>query len=126
MKRVCLVSQPGLIQQATRAVLASLPGVTLVATASGALSATALVPEIQPDLLLIDANLPDEEIEALLAWVRAHRPELLCIVMTQTSRQRSQAQTWGAHSAIPRADMIDQLEIVLSQSPYASLQETPS
>lgn len=126
MKRVCLVSQPGLIQQATRAVLASLPGVTLVATASGALSATALVPEIQPDLLLIDANLPDEEIEALLAWVRAHRPELPCVVMTQTSRQRSQAQTWGAHSAIPRANMIDQLEVVLNQSPYGSLQETLS
>lgn len=126
MKRVCLVSQPGLIQEATRAVLASLPGVTLVATASGALSATALVLELQPDLLLVDANLPDEEIEALLAWVRAHCSELPCIVMTQTSRQRSQAHTWGAHSAIPRANMIDQLEIVLSQSPYADLREDPS
>jgi len=80
---------------------------------------------LQPDLLLVDANLPDEEIQALLRWVQGHHPALPCIVMTQTSKQRAQVKAWGAHSAIPRASLIDQLELVLSQSMQAGLQEIP-
>ena len=124
--RVCLVSEPGLIQQATLGAVTSLPGVVVVATASGALSATDLVTQLQPDLLLVDANLPDEEIQALLRWVQGHYPVLPCIVMTQTSRQRAQVKAWGAHSAIPRASLIDQLELVLSQFMQAGLHEIPS
>lgn len=123
--RVFLVSEPGLIQQATLGAVTSLPGVVVVATASGALSATDLVAQVQPDLLLVDANLPDEEIQALLRWVQGHYPALPCIVMTQTSKQRAQVKAWGAHSAIPRASLIDQLELVLSQSMQAGLQEIP-
>ena len=114
-----------MIQQATLGAVTSLPGVVVVATASGALSATGLVAQVQPDLLLVDANLPDEEIQALLRWVKEHCPALPCIVMTQTSRQRAQVKAWGAHSAIPRASLIDQLELVLSQSVQAGLQEIP-
>ena len=124
--RVCLVSEPGLIQQATLGAVTSLSGVVVVATASGALSATDLVAQLQPDLLLVDANLPDEEIQALLRWVQGHCPALPCVVMTQTSRQRAQVKAWGAHSAIPRASLIDQLELVLSQSMQTSLHEIPS
>lgn len=115
-KRVCLVSEPGLIQQATRAMVGSIPGVAVVATTSGALSATALIPQLELDLLLVDANLPDEEIEALLGWSREHYPLLQSVVMTRTSRQRSQVLAWGAHAAIPRASLSDELQAVLSQT----------
>ena len=117
-KQVCLVSEPGLIQQATRAMLGSIPGVVVVATASGALSATALISQLQPDLLLVDANLPDEEVEALLNWTSKHYPLIQSIVMTRTSRQRSQVLDWGAHAAIPRASLSHELRVVLGQSTY--------
>ncbi len=92
----------------------SIPGVVVVGTASGALSATALVPQLQPDLLLVDANLPDEEIEALLRWSRENYPMLQSVVMTRTSRQRAQVMAWGAHAAIPRASLSDELRAVLN------------
>lgn len=118
-KRVCLVSLPGLTQQATSATLAFLPEITLVATISGALSATALLPQLQPDLLLVDANLPEEEVESLLHWTTEHYPEISCVVITMTSRQREQALAWGAHAAIQRASMVSQLQATLHQLPLS-------
>ena len=100
------MSLPGLVQEATRAALMSLSDVTLVGATSGALSATALLPQLQPDLLLVDANLPEEEVEALVRWTKQHYPGLPCVVMTLTSQQRGLALAWGADAAIQRASLI--------------------
>jgi DNA-binding NarL/FixJ family response regulator len=113
-----------MVQEATRAVLRSLPDVTLVATASGALSATQLLPHLQPDLLLMDANLPEEEVRALLYWTREHYPEVQCVVMTLTSREREWALAAGARAAIQRASLADQLEALLRQLPRPSVQDS--
>lgn len=123
--QVLLVSLPGLVREATSATLAYLSNVSLIATASGALSATHLLQDIAADLLLVDANLPDEEVKALLGWARQHRPEMQCLVMTMTTRQRHQALAWGADAAIQRSDLSDQLPAVLSQLPAKWLDEQP-
>ena len=126
MKRVCLVSLPGLVQEATRAALMSLEDVTLVGIISGALSATALLPQLQPDLLVVDANLPEEEVEALLRWTKEHTPGLPCVVMTMTSQQRDLALSWGADAAIQRGRLFGQLETTLSQLPPIRVPDGPS
>ena len=125
MKRVCLVSLPGLVQEATRAALMSLSDVTLVGIISGALSATAQLTQLRPDLLVVDANLPEEEVEALLRWIKEHAPGLPCVVMTMTTQQRDLALAWGAHAAIQRA-LTGQLETTLSQWPPICVQDVPS
>lgn len=107
--RVLLVSLPGIVAQATRAVIASVGDMVLVGSATGALTATQMLPELQPDLLLLDATLPDEEVAALLQWCRAHSPGVHCLVMTLTTRQREQALAWGAHAAIHRASFMSEL-----------------
>jgi DNA-binding NarL/FixJ family response regulator len=118
-----LVSLPGLVREATCATLASLGGVSLVGSASGALTATHLLQHLQVDLLLVDANLPDEEVQALLRWAKEHYPQMQCLVMTMTSRQRTQALAWGADAAIQRFDLSSQLPAVLSQLPVEVLPE---
>lgn len=121
--RVLLVSLPGLVREATCATLASLAGVSLVGSASGALTATHLLQQLEVELLLVDANLPDEEVEALLSWVKGHRPHVQVMVMTMTSRQRHQALSWGADAAIQRFDLSEQLPAVLSQLPVKLVDE---
>jgi DNA-binding NarL/FixJ family response regulator len=120
--QVLLVSLPGIVAQATRAVIASLGDVILVGCATGALTATQMLPELQPDLLLIDATLPDEEVAALLQWARAHLPAVHCVVMTLTTRQREQALAWGAHAAIHRASFMSELEMEMSRLSWFSAQ----
>lgn len=123
--RVFLVSLPGLVQQATRATLMSFPDIFLTGTASGALSATRALPQLLPDLLLVDANLPDEEVQALLRWTQENCPSVQCVVMTMTSRQRDQALAWGASAAIQRSNLAGQLETVMRQVPHAGWQDNP-
>jgi DNA-binding NarL/FixJ family response regulator len=113
-RRVVLVSAPGLVQKATASILASCPEVDMVATAPGALSATALVAETHPDLLLIDATLAEEEMGALLGWVKSNLPGIECVVMAVTSRQRQRFLEWGADVAVYRADFATQLRDVLN------------
>jgi response regulator of citrate/malate metabolism len=112
-KRVALVSTPGLIQQATASLVMSCSEADLVATASGALSATGVLAKAQLDLLLIDATLPEAEIEALLRWVKDHCNSVHCAVITVTSRQRDLALDWGADVAFHRGDLAGHLRETL-------------
>ena len=129
--RVVLVSTPGLVQKATASVLASCPEVDLVATVSGALSATGVLSKMQPDLVLIDATLAEEEVEALLGWVKGYCPGVQCAAMIVTSRQRNLVLGWGADVAIHRADLAGQLRPMLNCVPASpgtashSIQDQP-
>jgi chemotaxis response regulator CheB len=113
-KRVVLVSTPGLVQQATASILASCPEVDIVASAPGALSATSVVAQTHPDVLLLDATLAEEEMSALLGWVKANSPAVQCIVMTVSSRQREKFLERGADFAFHRADFAAQLRNALN------------
>jgi DNA-binding NarL/FixJ family response regulator len=116
-KRVALVSTPGLIQQATASTVTSCREVDLVATAPGALSATGVLAQAHPDLLLIDATLPEAEVQALLRWVKDHCQGVQCAVITVTSRQRDLALDWGADAAFHRGDLAGHLREVLGCTP---------
>lgn len=116
-KRVVLVSSPGLVQRATESTLAACPGVELVSTVPGALSATGLLLRTQPDLLLLDATLADEELEALLSWVKVRYPEVFCAALTASTRQRERVLGWGADVVIHRGDLTGQLQELLGCCP---------
>jgi DNA-binding NarL/FixJ family response regulator len=116
-RRVVLVSAPGLVQKATESTLASCAEVDLVATVSGALSATGVLPQMQPDLVLIDATLAEEEVEALLEWIKGHCPGVQCAAMTVTSHQRDLVLGWGADVAIHRAGLAGYLRQILGCLP---------
>jgi DNA-binding NarL/FixJ family response regulator len=112
---VMLVSTPGLIQKATRSTLASCVDVELVAVASGALSATNVLAKLEPDVILVDANLPEGEMEALLCWTKDHLPGVICVVATASSEQSGRALLCGAHTTIHRSGLAEQLSATLSR-----------
>jgi DNA-binding NarL/FixJ family response regulator len=94
-----------------------------VAQARGALSATSLLSTLQLDLVLIDATVAEEEMEALLSWVKVHHPRVQCVALTMTSRQRDLALAWGADIAIHRADLTSHLKAMLDCVPSSSIHE---
>jgi DNA-binding NarL/FixJ family response regulator len=103
--RVCLVSTPGPICDATCATLIHAAHVKLIAIASGALSATQMLRHLQPDLVLLDANLPEEEVLAFLQWLNDNYPAVQRLVATVTSAQAYQALAFGAAAAVRREDL---------------------
>ena len=62
-----LVSRPGVLQQALHASLTAFADIALLRTRGDGLSALHVLAQHRPQLLVVDANLLDEEVKALLA-----------------------------------------------------------
>ncbi len=115
-----LVSRPGILQQSLRASLAACPGVEIVGAYGDGLTALNAVAEHAPALLVIDCNLLDEEVAALLAAVKAHYATTHCIVLTRSGQRAAWARTSGADAVIPHGAPMQELMAVL-----AHFQELP-
>lgn len=102
-EKVCTVvaSRPGVMQASLRAALAGLAGVEVVGSAGDGLSTLNLVRERQPDLLVVDCNLLEDEVCALLRQVKEEQPHVRCLVLTRTRRQRDRAAAAGADAVLP-------------------------
>ena len=112
--RLCLISTPGLIRDATCATIAMTPNARLVVVVSGALSATQVLQHTQLDLILLDANLPEEEVAALLAWLADHLPSVRKLVARTTTAECDQARAFGADTAIRRDELTTKLALFIA------------
>jgi DNA-binding NarL/FixJ family response regulator len=97
-----IVSRPGIMQQSLRASLAACRGIDVVATSGDGLTALRQVALNHPDMLVIDSNLLDEEVEALIASVKVEQPTIDCLVVVRSSRQETRMLALGADAAMLR------------------------
>ena len=110
-----LVSRPGIMQQSLRASLAACPGVELVGVYGDGLTALNAVAEHAPALLVIDCNLLDEEVEALLAAVKVRYATTQCVVLIRSSQRAAWARASGADAVIPHGGSMRELMAVLAR-----------
>lgn len=109
-----IVSQPGIMQ---RILVDSLVGhpVKVAGVASGALSAVEMLKENQPHLVLVDVNLPPEESHMLIRHIRTHYPQMWCVALAMTSRDRANLVAEGAQIAILNFDLVQKIPYVLAR-----------
>ena len=98
-----LVAAPGVMQEAMETIFKSFPDLQVVGTASGGLSAVNLLRSHQPDLIVVDASIPDGEALALVKQVKAQHVSTSCIVLTTTTQQMHGALAEGADVVLPRS-----------------------
>lgn len=110
-----IVSRPGVMRQSLRATLGAYPFVWVMASAGDGLTAMNLVRQHQPRLLVIDSNLLDEEIEALLTAVKAIAPNIYCLVCSHSWQRKSLLLTAGADAVILRSSSGQQWQETLLQ-----------
>ena len=110
-----LVSRPGIMQQSLRSSLAACPGVVVVASCGDGLTALNHVVAHNPALLVIDCNLLDEEVEALLAAVKRQYAATQCLVLVRSSQRAAWARASGADAVIPHSDSMKELMAVLAR-----------
>ena len=96
-----LVSRPGIMQQSLRSSLAACPRITVVATSGDGLTAVQQIMQHQPSLLIIDANLLDEEMEALVTVAKAKQPPIRCLVFGKSIHQEKQTASIGRRCCGP-------------------------
>ena len=95
-----IVSRPGVMQQSLRTSLAACPWIAVVASLGDGLTALNHVTSHPPALLVIDCNLLDEEVEALLAAIRARQLPVHCLVFIRTGQRKAWALAAGADSVV--------------------------
>lgn len=104
-----LVSGPGIIREATTAMLDSIPQIGQVQIASGPLSAMDPLRNGNSSLLVIDANVPVEEAASLVRWSKQRRPDIRCIVLVRSVAELEQARAAGADAVFLRSSSARQL-----------------
>ena len=111
-----LLSRPGIMQQSLRTLRSgSYPWVSLVASAGDGLTALSEVSRHKPRLVVINSNLLDEEVAALLTdGIKRVHPPARCLVLVRIgSRHDAQMRTCGADAVALRDGSPPALEAVL-------------
>ena len=110
-----IVSRPGIMQQSLRTLLCACPSIAVVASLGDGLSALNHVAAHKPGLLVVDCNLLDDEVAALLDGVKQLQPPTRCLVLTRSHRQEVNALAHGADAALPHDGSFQELQAVLAQ-----------
>jgi DNA-binding NarL/FixJ family response regulator len=98
------------------AVLASFPDITLVGEADGYITAQAMSQSLKPDILIISADLPENEVTLLLrGFLEKNGPRPYSVVFVNTNRQRQQVLAAGADAVLWHTDSTRQLAETLRQ-----------
>jgi len=100
---VLLVSLPGNLRNSLLSMLNSLPDIEIVGSASGGLSAYELLKVQDVKLVVIDANLPKDEVLALLHHIRMSKTEVRSVVLTMTTKKSAEFTSAGADVVLPRS-----------------------
>lgn len=104
-----IASVPGIGEQSLRITLESLSSVQVVGTAAGCLSALQMVRDSQADLVVIDSNLPLEDVRVFLRQLAEEGLETRSLVLATTNGQVRYALAAGADTALRRDASIRQL-----------------
>jgi DNA-binding NarL/FixJ family response regulator len=110
-----IASTPGIAEQSLRATLESLPSVQVVGTAAGCLSALQMVRDRHAELVVIDSNLPLEDVREFLRQLEQEGLETRSLVLATTSGQVRHALAAGADAALRRDVSIRQLSAVVAE-----------
>ncbi len=110
-----VVSRPGIMQQSLRSSLAACPAIAVVASFGDGLTTLNHFTQFRPGILVIDSNLLDEEIDALLVAIKFKQPTVRCLVFLKTAQQERQMLAAGADAVTLRDVSMPQLQAIMSR-----------
>jgi DNA-binding NarL/FixJ family response regulator len=108
-----IVSRPGIMQQSLRSSLGSCDRIAVIASSGDGLTALCQVRKHRPGMLVIDSNLLDEEVEALISATKTEQPAIRCLVFVRSSQHETRVLAAGADAVSPRSASSEELQVVL-------------
>jgi DNA-binding NarL/FixJ family response regulator len=104
-----IASAPGIMAQSLRAMMESVPLVRVVGMAAGCLSALQMIRDSRTDLVVIDANLPIEDVQVLLQQLRREGLPTRSLVLTASRSHAQRTREAGADIVFRRDGSTRQL-----------------
>jgi DNA-binding NarL/FixJ family response regulator len=108
-----VVSRPGIMQQSLRSSLGTCDRIAVIASSGDGLTALCQVRKHHPGMLVIDSNLLDEEVEALIHATKSEQPAIRCLVFVRSSQHETRMLAAGADAVALRNASSQQLQAVL-------------
>ena len=93
---VLIVARPGELRDGLRALLTTTGKIRHISQADDGPSALAIVGQSCPQVAVLDCNIPDGEVQTLLARIKAACPETRCLVLADSAKQQREAESAGA------------------------------
>jgi DNA-binding NarL/FixJ family response regulator len=112
--RVLIVSLPGMMQNLLRETFMGRADVEMVGVASGCLSALDMIPKTQPELVVIDSNLPEAESSQLILRLKQGHHPVQSLVLVETTQQLKKAASVGADITLRSYSLPENLDNVIN------------
>jgi DNA-binding NarL/FixJ family response regulator len=113
-----LVVKPGPLREALRTLMTSIPGVEVAGEVGDTPFVLGMISEHQPDLVLVDADLPHGEAWGMLKQVKEKWPQVRCIALTDHSCQYQETEAIHADAVlqkgVPPTLLVQAVETLLS------------
>lgn len=94
--RVLIVDDHPLARQGVRTILEQAPDIEVVGEAADGAEAMDLVAQLQPDVVLLDVEMPGPRACEVEAWIREHYPQTIGLVLSAHNRDAYLAEMFDA------------------------------
>lgn len=98
---ILLIAPPGRYRDSLRVLLSAAGWIPGAGVADNVEMGMAMIANNAPDLVLLDAGLPDGEAWVALENIKNNFPEIRCLVLTHTKQDFITAQLQGADDILP-------------------------
>ena len=119
LKSALIVAQPSPLRDALRALVTTMAQVEMVAETGSINTLAELHIRFQPDLVILDADVQDEDVWRALTQIQNQCAQTRFCILVEGEDQRQQAEASGAdlvlHKGFPAADLAETLEKLLAQ-----------
>ena len=113
-----IVARPGPLRNSLQALMTTIPQIEILAETSDPSALLRMGAKIQPDVVLLDASLPEEQVWPALRHIKEEWCHTRSIVLVEDSQQRQKVQAAGADVVLirgyPAAKLIAAIEGLLS------------
>lgn len=99
-RTVIVISAPAIHKASLQALLDSAPAVQVAGIAGGCFAALTMVQDLQPDFILIAADLPEKEVLAFLESVQGTAPKAKAIVLRSLPWRQARLLDAGASAVL--------------------------
>ncbi len=114
-----IVARPGPLRNSLQALMTTMPQIEILAETSDPSALLRMGAGIQPDLVLLDADLPEDQVCAALVQIKEEWSQTRTIVLVKDAQQQQEIQAAGADVVLlkgyPAAKLIAAIEGLLPQ-----------
>ena len=95
-----IVARPGPLRHSLQTLITTLPQIEIVAEAKNTSALLRMGVQVQPDLVLIEADLPDNGVQETIKQIRREWTHTRSIVLVETAQQQQAAVAAGADAVL--------------------------